>query len=126
VKEARGRLYPLLYPAWALVCAMAFVALTGAADPSRPSGRVSPEDAKASALGHLREFDRERFVSYHVIDAGVYRDVQRDEKIWVVLCDTTPRSALARAVVVDLDADSGRVVRTRRPAGVPLEEFPIP
>lgn len=126
MNEARSRLYPLFYPAWALVCALLFVALRDAPDPARPTGRVSPLEAKAAALAHLRAFDAERFAAYHVVDAGVYSDPKRREKVWVVLCDATPRSALSRAVIVDLDAGTGRVVRTRRPAGVPIEEIAIP
>jgi hypothetical protein len=87
---------------------------------------MTPEIAKTNALSHLRSFDPARFETYHVIDAGVYRDPELDEKVWVVICDTTPRSSLVRAVVVDLDATSGEVIRTRRPAGIEVEEFPIP
>lgn len=87
---------------------------------------MTPDDAKLAALSHLRSFDSDRFDSYHVIDAAVYRDVKRDAKVWVVICDSTPRSALARAVVVDIDAASGEVIRSRRPSEAEIEEFPIP
>ena len=126
VKDARRRFYPALYPAWIVVCALLFLVLRDAPDPSRPSGRMTPAQARVTALEYLAKYDAARFGTYHVIDAAVYRDVQRDERVWVVICDSTPRSALKRAVIVDLEADTGEVVRTRRPAATPIEEFPIP
>lgn len=116
----------MAYPLWAIVSAGLFVALLGAEDRARPAGRVTPAEAKAVALAHLRSLDGARFGAYHVIDANVYRDVSRNESVWIVICDSTPRSALSKAVVVDLDAATGEVVRTRRPAGARLEELPIP
>ena len=126
MKEPRSRFYISLYPAWVLVCAVLFLMVRDAPDPSRPSGRMTPEKARLTALSHLRAFDAARFGEYHVIDAAVYRDLELDERVWVVICDSTPRSALRRAVVVDLDANDGVVIRTRRPASTPIEEFPIP
>lgn len=87
---------------------------------------MTPAEARLAALEHLREFDPVRFADYHVIDAAVYRDLELDQRVWVVICDSTPRSALARAVVVDLDAATGNVMRSRRPSATPVEEFPIP
>jgi len=126
VIDAKRGFYPVLYPAWLLVCAISFYALRSAPDPARPSELFTPTTAREEALGHLREFDPTRFDDYKVVDAGVYRDPASGERSWIVLCDTVPRSALKRAVVVDLDARSGKVLRTRRPAGVPVEDFRIP
>jgi hypothetical protein len=125
VIKVRRQFYPVLYPLWALLCAAMFGALLGEEDRARPAGRLTPAEAKTIALAHLRSIDEERFGNYHVIDANAYRDVSRGERVWIVICDSTPRSALAKAVVVDLDTATGSVVRTRRPVSPRLEEFPI-
>ncbi len=101
-----------------------FVVPGSADDPPGPEGRITPAATEAADLSRLREFDPERFAAYHVIDAGLHRDTNRARRVRGVSCDAMPRSGLTRAV--EVVSDDGRIILTRRPAGVSLEEFPIP
>jgi hypothetical protein len=104
-----SRRYLLLYPAWILVCAVLFLALRGADDPSRPRGRVLSNDAGAIAVRVLRTQAQYRgFEAVHVA-------LSDDHRSWIVLCDAVPHTALQRAVVVELDAASGKLLKVRAP-----------
>lgn len=109
--------------AWSLLCAGAFAALGGAEDPSRPEGRISPYKAEIIALEHLRTSDPVAWARFETVDSAMFRDRDRG-RLWLVLCDDERPSRLARAVVVEIDAASGRVVRVRRPGGADLAEVP--
>ena len=100
-----SRRYWLLYPAWIFVCAVLFIALRGAEDPSRPRGRVLSNDAAAIAV---RVLDQRRYEAVHVA-------LSDDRKRWIVLCDAVPHTALQRAIVVELDAASGKLLKVRAP-----------
>jgi hypothetical protein len=105
------------YFAWAGLCAAAFVALGDAEDPSRPRGRISPYFAEIVALDHLESLDENAYAGFETVDSAIYRDPVSGRRIWLVLCDDEQPTRLARAVVVEIDAASGRVIRTRRPGG---------
>ena len=99
----------LLYPAWILVCAALAVGLRNSEDPSRRNGRILSNDAAVRAVNLLRGVDRARFRDYEAVH------VAWEENRWVVLCDRVPHTALAEAVVVELDGRDGRLVRMRKP-----------
>ena len=105
-----SRRYWLLYPAWIAVCAVLFLALRGADDPSRPRGRVLSNDAAAIAVRLLGQ--QPQYRGYEAVHAAL----SDDHKRWVVLCDAVPHTALRRAVVVELDARDGRLLTIRKPA----------
>lgn len=106
----------LLYPLWILLCAALFVALRGAEDPSRRPGRILSDEAAVRAVALLRARDAARYRTYEAVHvayagAGEGGTVAR----WVVLCDRVPHSGLDDAVVVELDARDGRLLRVRQP-----------
>lgn len=109
-----SRRYWLFYPAWILVCAVLFVALRGAEDPSRRHGRILSNDAADIAVRLLRRQPQFRgYEAVHVAYAG--RGEGGNTNRWIVLCDAVPHTALARAVVVELDARDGRLLVIRKP-----------
>ena len=103
-----SRRYWLLYPAWIAVCAVLFLALRGADDPSRPRGRILSNDAAAIAVRVMPP----QYRGYEAVHVAL----SDDHKRWIVLCDAVPHSALERAVVVELDARDGRLLTIRKPA----------
>jgi len=103
-----------LYPVWIAVCAIAFVALRGAEDPSRRSGRILSNDAGDRAVAIL--VTQPQFHGYeavHVAYAG--KGEGGPQARWIVLCDRIPHTALHDAVVVELDARDGRLLSIRKP-----------
>jgi len=104
-----SRRYFLLYPAWILVCAVLFLALRGANDPSRPRGRVLSNDAGAIAVRILHT--QPQYRGYEAVHVAL----SDDHRSWVVLCDAVPHTALQRAIVVELDAANGKLLRIRAP-----------
>jgi len=100
-----SRRYWLLYPAWIAVCAVLFIALRGADDPSRPRGRVLSNDAAVIAVKVLNQRGYE----------AVHVALSDDHKRWIVLCDAVPHTALQRAIVVELDAANGKLLTLRAP-----------
>ena len=102
-----SRRYWLLYPAWIAVCAVLFLALRGADDPSRPRGRILSNDAAAIAVRVLPR----QYRGYEAVHVAL----SDDHKRWVVLCDAVPHTALRRAVVVELDARDGTLLTIRKP-----------
>lgn len=38
-----------------------------------------------------------------------------DRRRWIVLCDAVPHTALKRAIVVELDAGDGKLLKIRKP-----------
>lgn len=112
---SRDRRFAGLYATWTLLCALAFFALRGAEDPSRRSGRILSDDAAVLAVNVLRRTDAARFRSYeavHVAYAG--KGEGGPLARWVVLCDRLPHTALEQAVVVELEAKTGRVIGVRK------------
>ena len=98
-----------LYPAWIALCAVLAFALRNSEDPSRRGDRILSNDAGARAVAALRQLDRARYRDFEAVHAAWERGR------WVVLCDRVPHTALAEAVVVELDGRDGRVVRIRKP-----------
>ena len=112
---SRDRRFAGLYSIWILLCALGFFALRGAEDPSRRSGRILSDDAGRIAVDVLRKTDATRFRSYeavHVAYAGQGEGGPLAR--WIVLCDRVPHTALEQAVVVELEAKTGRVIGVRR------------
>jgi hypothetical protein len=98
----------VLYVLWTILCAALFLALANREDPSRPHGRILNNDAANLALAALRTTaaDGARFEVVHV----AYEDHK-----WIVLCDRVPHTALREAVVVELRASDGALLRIRKP-----------
>lgn len=108
-----GRRFAAIYVVWTAVCAVLFLALRGAEDPSRREGRILNLRAGSYALATLRGIDRDRFADYEVVHVAFAGRPDR----WIVLADRNPHTGLKEAVVVELDAKSGRTLRIRRPEG---------
>ena len=102
---AMRRRYWLLYPAWIALCALLFLALRHADDPSRRPGRILSDDAAVRALAILH---RPGYEAVHVAGEG---------NRWIVLCDRVPHTGLTEAVVVELDAVDGHLLTIRRVKG---------
>lgn len=112
---SRGR-WIALYAGWIALCAILFLALAGAEDPSRRPDRILSNDAGRRALSLLRESDRLRYRDYevvHVAYAGAGEGGA--EARWVVLCDRVPHTFLREAVVVEMRAKDGELIRLRKP-----------
>jgi hypothetical protein len=100
---AMRRTYWLLYPAWIVLCAILFLALRRADDPSRRPGRIPSNDAAVRALAILH---RPGYEAVHVAGEG---------NRWIVLCDRVPHTGLREAVVVELDSVDGHLLAIREP-----------
>ena len=106
----------LLYILWIALCAGLFLALSGLEDPSRPKGRVLSVDAGRRAMRVLIERDPARYRDYEVVHVARARAGEGGaEDRWVVLCDRVPHSGLREAVVVELDRETGALLRIRTP-----------
>ena len=102
-----------LYPAWLALCAILFLALGGAEDPSRPEGRILSIDAgqRAAAIAKARELS-----GYEVVHvARARRNEGGAEERWIVLLDQVPHTRLRRALVVELRASDGTLLNIRAP-----------
>jgi len=102
-----------LYIASILLCAIAFVALRGAEDPSRRHGRILSNDAAARALAILRTKGVRDYDAVHVGYAK--RGEAGSEDRWIVLCDRVPHTQLRDALVVELRASDGALLTIRKP-----------
>lgn len=106
----------LLYPLWIALCAVLFLALRGAEDPSRRHGRILSEDAAVRAVQILRATDRDRFAQYEAVHtAWASRGEGGTANRWVVLCDRVPHTSLRQAVVVELDGADAHLLAIRPP-----------
>ena len=113
---SRTRPFLPLYVGWICVCAILFVLLRGAEDPSRRRGRILSTEAGQRALASLRARDPQRFANYEVVHVAAARAGEGGEGgRWVVLVDRVPHTALREALVVELDEGSGKVLLVRRP-----------
>ncbi|HEU4523032.1 MAG TPA: hypothetical protein VFT12_13575 [Thermoanaerobaculia bacterium] len=114
--DRRRRPFWPLYIAWIFFCAMLFLALRNAEDPSRRSGRILSSEAARIAIETLRDRDPQRFRDYHAVHTGWARAGEgAPERRWVVLADRVPHTGLREAVVVELAGEDGRLLRIRRP-----------
>jgi hypothetical protein len=108
------RRFFLLYPVWIGLCAILFIALRGADDPSRRHGRILNTEAGERAIAILHQRDPVHFRDYeavHVAWAGHGEGAPEDR--WIVLCDHARHTNLTEAVVVEVDGKAGRLLRVR-------------
>lgn len=108
--------YPVIYALWIALCAIFFFALSGARDPSRPHGRILSDDAGRMAEQILLKSNRayRGYDAVHVAYASIAEG--QPEARWIVLLDAEPHTAMKKAVVVELRASDGTLVRIRKPA----------
>jgi hypothetical protein len=109
----RPRRWWPFYVGWLVLCAILFVALRGAADPSRPKGRLLPVVAgdRALAIAKARGYR-----GYEVVQvARAKKGEGAPEDRWVVLLDQVPHTSLRRAVVIELAIGDGTLLRIRKP-----------
>lgn len=97
---------------WLAACAMAFVLLRGAPDPAEPRGRIDERRAGVEAIAALSD---SRGGAWSVVKAAPALAGEPARHRWIVLCDRPGRTAMRQALVVDIDADTGRVDGIRRP-----------
>jgi hypothetical protein len=109
------RRFSALYIVWILLCAIAFVALRGAEDPSRRHGRIASNDAAVRALAILQAKGVRDYDAVHVGYAK--RGEAGSEDRWIVLCDRVPHTRLREALVVELRATDGSLLTIRKPSG---------
>lgn len=106
--------FSLVYAAWIALCAVLFVGLRSAEDPSRRGDRILNNDAAARAEAILTGDARYR--GYEVVHvAYASRGEGGTEARWVVLLDRVPHSALYDARVVELRARDGKLLGIREP-----------
>ena len=67
------------------------------------------DDAAMIAVRILRT--QAQYRAYESVHVALSDDHHR----WIVLCDAVPHTALQRAVVVELDATSGKLLQIRPP-----------
>lgn len=104
----------VLYAGWFVLCAILFVALDGLDDPSRPRGRMLSIQAARVARGIAEERGLRGYEVVHVARARAGEGAAEDR--WVVLLDQVPHTSLKKAVVIELDIESGTFLRMRPPA----------
>ena len=108
--------FPALYLAWIALCVILFLAFRGAEDPSRRRGRIQSNNAGAIALSILRDRDAREYDRYEVVQVAYARAGEgAPEKRWVILLDRIPHTGLRDAVVVELRAEDGSLLRIRKP-----------
>ena len=107
------RLFPWIYPVWIVVCVILFFALRGLEDPSRPRGRILSLEAGRRALSIATERGLRGYEVVHVALARAGEGAPEDR--WVVLLDKVPHTRLQEAVVVEVRAEDGTLLRIRKP-----------
>ncbi len=107
--------YPAIYALWIALCAILFLALSGAEDPSRRHDRILSNDAGRMAQQILQKRDR-TCRGYDVVHVAYASHAEgQPEARWIVLLDAEPHTAMKKAVVVELRASDGTLLRIRRP-----------
>ena len=109
----RSQVFFGVYVLWIAICAILFVVLRHAEDPSRRAGRILSNDAGTLAVLILRQRGLRDYEAVHVAYAG--RGEGGSENRWVVLCDRVPHTALRDALVVELRAGDGSLLTIRKP-----------
>ncbi|HEX2060840.1 MAG TPA: hypothetical protein VHK90_08860 [Thermoanaerobaculia bacterium] len=109
----RPRRWWPLYVAWVFLCAVLFVALSGAEDPSRPKGRILSIEAGERALAIAKARGLTGYEVVHV--ARARRNEGAPEDRWVVLLDKVPHTRLRDAWVVEVAVEDGNLLRIRKP-----------
>jgi hypothetical protein len=111
----RPRRWWPLYVGWFALCAILFVALSNAEDPSRPKGRILSLEAGRRAMAIARQRGLSGYEVVHVARARSGEGAAQER--WVVLLDKETHTRLREAVVVELDVATGRLLRVRKPQG---------
>lgn len=107
-----------LYPLWIALCAVLFLALRGAEDPSRKHDRLLNTEAGVRAVAILRQRDPARYRDYEPVHvAWAPKGEGGEANRWVVLCDHARHTGLTDAIVVEVDGKDGRLLSIRRPKG---------
>ena len=115
MNEFLNRRFWVFYPLWILLCALLFVALRDAEDPSRPGERIHNDEASRRAIAELRRADPQRFADFTVVNVAYARPQETGKPAhWIVLADRRDRTALRDAVVVELDAVTGKLITIRK------------
>jgi hypothetical protein len=109
---SRTRRFAVILFGWALVCTILFFALDGMEDPSRPKGRMLSIEAGQRAQAILNQQTAGGYEVVHV--ARARRGEGAPENRWVVLLDKVPHTALRDAMVVELDEETGKLLRIRK------------
>jgi len=100
---------------WIVVCVVLFFALRGLEDPSRPKGRILSIEAGQRAVVIARQRGLADYEVVHVARARANEGAPEDR--WVVLLDKVPHTGLREAMVVEVRASDGELLRIRRPEG---------
>src|SRR5512140_1671773 len=115
-RDSIEKRYWLVYVIWIVISAVVVGATIYLPDASRPDGRVDSEEAGRHAIAALQNLDPQKYDGYSVAAvAGSGRGELGPRARWVVLCDRSDRRDLSHAVVVELEADSYRLIRVRKP-----------
>ena len=109
----RPRRWLPLYFAWIALCAVLFVALGNAEDPSRPRGRILSIEAGQRALAIAKQRGMQNYEVVHVARARAGEGAAEDR--WIVLLDEVPHTSLRAAVVIELGIEDGNLLRIRKP-----------
>jgi hypothetical protein len=109
----RSQVFFGVYVLWIAICAILFFAIRHAEDPSRRAGRILSNDAGTRAVSILRQHGFRDYEAVHVAYAS--RGEGGSENRWIVLCDRVPHTALRDALVVELRAADGSLLRIRKP-----------
>jgi len=109
-----NRRFALLYLAWIVVCAVLFVAMRSANDPSRSRDRILSNDAGVRAAIIAAQRDP-RYRNYDVVHVAYAGRGEGGEARWVVLLDRVPHTAMKNAIVVELRAKDGTLLTIRPP-----------
>ena len=113
---SRSGSYAALCLSWTVLCIALFFGLRNAEDPSRRQGRILSQDAGRIAMEILRSRNAGRFEEHHVVHIAWARAGEgAAEQRWIVLTDRLPHTSLREAVVVELAAEDGRLLRIRKP-----------
>jgi hypothetical protein len=102
-----------LHLGWLTLCAILFLALSGAEDPSRPKGRILSIDAGQRALAVAKQRGMNDLEVVHVARARAGEGGAEDR--WIVLLDRVPHTRLREALVVELRSSDGTLLTIRKP-----------
>jgi hypothetical protein len=107
--------YWLTYPVWIGFCAILFLMLRGAPDPSRPLDAFWTETAIEVSLEALRSEPSGRFDDYEIIHVARARrgELTMEGPRLLVLADRRMRSGLREAVVLELEGTDGSLLSYR-------------
>jgi hypothetical protein len=103
------------YPVWIGFCAILFLLLRGAPDPSRPADAFWTEKAAEISLEALRRDPSGRFDEYEILHVARVRrgELTMEGPRLLVLADHRRRSGLREAVLLELEGTDGRLLSYR-------------